>query len=154
MLEEILVLVDSLQQEQPCDTCTNDKGCVTCKDGELWEGKEHPCEDLDEATARYGSGYCDIGLRRTAEFGFRSGAEWQRQRTPMPEDTVIFQKGIEEGKRLMMEDAVDADIKLTLHDKTGDLSIHTGYLPKELPKKLGFRFENKVKVLIIKEDMI
>ena len=31
---------DSLQQEQSCDTCTNDKGCVTCKDGELWEGKE------------------------------------------------------------------------------------------------------------------
>lgn len=37
---------DSLQQEQPCDTCTNDKGCVTCKDGELWEGKEQPSEDL------------------------------------------------------------------------------------------------------------
>lgn len=24
-----------LQQEQPCDTCTNDKGCVTCKDGDM-----------------------------------------------------------------------------------------------------------------------
>lgn len=34
------------QQEQSCDTCTNDKGCVTCKDGELWEGKEQPSEDL------------------------------------------------------------------------------------------------------------
>ena len=30
---------------------------------------------------------------------FIAGAEWQRQRTPMPEDTVIFQKGIEEGNR-------------------------------------------------------
>ena len=35
------------KQEQSCDTCTNDKGCVTCKDGELWEGKEQPSEDLD-----------------------------------------------------------------------------------------------------------
>ena len=85
MLEEILVLIDSLQQEQPCnraiyldimfsnmkrkrslkqleylnkvyreqscDTCTNDKGCVTCKDGELWEGKEQSCEDLEEEIA-------------------------------------------------------------------------------------------------------
>lgn len=41
--------------------------------------KETPVsEDLEEATARYGSGYCDIGLRRTAEFGFKSGAEWQK----------------------------------------------------------------------------
>lgn len=38
--------IDSLQQEQPCDTCTNDKGCVACKDGELWEGK--PVEDLEK----------------------------------------------------------------------------------------------------------
>ena len=41
-------LIDSLQQEQPCDTCTNDKGCVTCKDGELWESKEQPFEDLEK----------------------------------------------------------------------------------------------------------
>jgi len=39
--------IDSLQQEQSCDTCTNDKGCVTCKDGELWEGKEQPSEELE-----------------------------------------------------------------------------------------------------------
>ena len=38
-------IIDSLQQEQPCDTCTNDKGCVTCKDGELWEGKKQSSED-------------------------------------------------------------------------------------------------------------
>lgn len=41
-------ITDSLQQEQSCDTCTNDKGCVTCKDGELWEGKEQSSEDLEE----------------------------------------------------------------------------------------------------------
>lgn len=45
-LEWVQKQIDSLQQEQPCDTCTNDKGCVTCKDGELWEGKEQPCEEL------------------------------------------------------------------------------------------------------------
>lgn len=40
--------IKQLQQEQPCDTCTNDKGCVACKDGELWEGKEQPSKDLEK----------------------------------------------------------------------------------------------------------
>lgn len=43
--------LDSLQQEPSCDTCTNDKGCVTCKDGELWEGKEQPTDDLEDLNA-------------------------------------------------------------------------------------------------------
>lgn len=46
--DDLLHFIDSLQQEQSCDTCTNDKGCVTCKDGELWEGKEQPSEDLEK----------------------------------------------------------------------------------------------------------
>lgn len=45
-LAALIPFIDSLQQEQPCDTCTNDKGCVTCKDGELWEGK--PEVDLEK----------------------------------------------------------------------------------------------------------
>lgn len=38
-LSKIEDFIDPHQLEQPCDTCTNDKGCVTCKDGELWEGE-------------------------------------------------------------------------------------------------------------------
>ena len=45
--------IRGLQQEQPCDTCTNDKGCVTCKDGELWEGNEQSEVDLEEEIKRY-----------------------------------------------------------------------------------------------------
>lgn len=45
-LDIVEQFIASLQQEQPCDTCTNDKGCVTCKDGELWEGK--PEVDLEK----------------------------------------------------------------------------------------------------------
>ena len=39
------------------------------------------------------------------------GIEWQKKQIPMPEDTVIFNKGIEEGKRLMMEEAVEVSYK-------------------------------------------
>ena len=34
----------------------------------------------------------------------RHFAKWGAEHTPLPEDTVIFQKGVEEGKRLMMEE--------------------------------------------------
>ena len=46
----------SSEEEQSCDTCTNDKGCVTCKDGELWEGKEQPSEDLESEIEKYFQG--------------------------------------------------------------------------------------------------
>lgn len=42
---------------------------------------------------------------------FIAGAEWQAEQllksSPLPEDTVLFNKGVAEGKRLMMEDAVE-----------------------------------------------
>lgn len=40
----------------------------------------------------------------------RHFAQWGAEHTPLPEDTVIFNKGIEEGKRLMMEEAVEGRI--------------------------------------------
>ena len=62
-----------------------------------------------------------------------------------------FDAGIKEGYRRcreqMMKEAVDADVMLTLHDKTGDVSLHTGYLPKEL----GIKCDDKVKSIIVKE---
>ena len=33
-----------------------------------------------------------------------AGAKWQADHAPLPEDTVLFYKGLEEGKRLMMEE--------------------------------------------------
>lgn len=51
-------------------------------------------------------------------------------------------------KEQMMKEAVDADVELILHDKTGDVRLHTGYLPKEL----GIKCDDKVRVIIVKED--
>ena len=60
--------------------------------------------------------------------GFKAGAKWNREQ--------------------MMKKAVEADVMLTLHDKTGDISLHTGYLPKEL----GIKCDDKVKIIIVKEE--
>lgn len=48
--------------------------------------------------------------RKNYRDGIIAGAKWQAEQllksSPIPEDTVLFNKGVEEGKRLMMEDAV------------------------------------------------
>lgn len=93
IIQPLIRIIDSLQQEQPCDTCTNDKGCVTCKDGELWEGKEQPSEELEKYASRAGFDYVDnieyedighIWNDHDVEYayrdGFIAGAEWQKEK--------------------------------------------------------------------------
>lgn len=53
---------------------------------------------LDGPTNEYGGSVKDA---------FIAGAEWMENQMPMPEDTVIFMKGIEEGRRLEREDRND-----------------------------------------------
>ena len=38
------------------------------------------------------------------------GIEWHQKQMPLPEDTLIYQKGVKEGKRLMMEEAVEGEV--------------------------------------------
>ena len=48
-----------LPPEPSCQTCTNDKGCVTCKDKELWEGEpiSEPADiDLEKEIERWVKG--------------------------------------------------------------------------------------------------
>ena len=96
--------------------------------------------DVDDFVRR---GIDDIVLKY-AELG----AKWQAERllkgSPMPEDTVIFQKGIEEGKRLMMEDAVECDVIVPIYDGnvwSAEIKIPGTY-------KIG----DKVKIIIVKEE--
>lgn len=49
----------------------------------------------------------------------RHFARWGADHTPLPEDTVLFNKGVEEGKRLIMEEAVSI-IESRLSEIIGD----------------------------------
>ena len=66
--------------------------------------EEKPSEDLEEAAKEfarlYDQGTCD-GI---AQDCFIAGAKWMEDQIPMPEDTVIFQRGVAEGRRLERED--------------------------------------------------
>lgn len=80
------------------------------------------------------------------EVGYIEGAEWAREQMPLPEDTLIFRKGVEEGKRLMMEEAVEADVN-TYTDPAGGESW-AEFVVRMPTQNLG----DKAKIIIVKED--
>ena len=92
--DELLSFLDTLETVSDChdleeaadEWCkTNNKGIALCAD----KKSHYLAEGID---------------------AFIAGAEWQKKQIPMPEDTVIFNKGVEEGKRLMMEGAVAVEV--------------------------------------------
>lgn len=79
--------------------------------------EEKPSEDLEKAASRLGFDYVDNIVHESpehrwndhdVEFGYRdgfiAGAKWMNNQVPMPEDTVIFMKGVAEGRRLEREE--------------------------------------------------
>ena len=129
---------------------------------ELQEEKEAP-KELEEAaidfadTARKQLFTKDYAISSIADYdhgcidGFIAGAEWQAgqllQGAPMPEDTVLFNKGVEEGKRLMMKEALEA--RIYGYDD-GSFELVASWL--DMPKNSIYKDGQKVKLIIVKED--
>lgn len=66
--------------------------------------------DLEEAAEEYSKKVSDGHNYRDLRVGFIAGYKYHADHTPLPEDTVLFNKGVEEGKRLMMEEAAMAEM--------------------------------------------
>ncbi len=69
----------------------------------------------------------------------------KEHRQPTFTDAINY--GMRIMKDQMMKEAVEGFVGLHLHDKRGDVTVNSGYLPKEL----GIRPEDKVKLIVIKE---
>jgi hypothetical protein len=65
--------------------------------------------DLEEAADEYAISLtpCDQQEELNYFNSFIAGAKWMESQMPMPEDTVIFMKGVAEGRRLEREDRND-----------------------------------------------
>lgn len=101
-------------------------------------------EDLEEAAKEWAEAhYKDLVSQQVCADDFIAGAKWQAKHSPLPEDSVAFNNGVEEGKRLMMEEAVEGEIG---YWNQRGLSIR---LDKSL-EKLGYDEDTKVKIIIIK----
>lgn len=76
------------------------------------------------------------------------GIEWQKKQIPMPEDTVLFNKGVAEGKRLMTEGAIEGEVYK--YDKFSYVKEkNSNSLTEALTK---FNDGDTVKIIIVKED--
>lgn len=100
--------------------------------------------DLEKAANEFANQDCVTFISRKK--GFIAGAKWQAEQllkgSPMPEDTILFNKGVAEGKRLMMEEAVEAEVVSTSDNGWECIRIY---------KKLH-KCDDKVRIIIIKED--
>lgn len=134
---EILSFLSTLESEKPMEL--EEEISRTYHDGSVTD-----TSDLDhnsyENIARH---FYELGCRRTAEK--YDEIEYNRQRaeeSPLPEDTVLFNKGVEEGKRLMMEDAVECYY--------GYVNNCTKvFLPEKTPKGVK---EGYARIVILKND--
>lgn len=134
---DLLAFIDSLPEEKP--------SYVTDSPGDPGDPGEPGMSDLEVAAQEYSDGEMMSGL---AERAFIDGAKWQANQllkgSPLPEDTVLFHKGVEEGKRLIMEEAVEGEIG---YWNQRGLSIR---LDKSL-ERLGYDMDTNVKIVIVKE---
>ena len=152
--EEHLATSGKTLEIKPGDEVTiNGHKIVYDKDKDAITMEEIP-EDLEEAAEKYFIKVpCSEEVKKTlieiykpGIDAFIAGAKWQEDHIPLPEDTVLFNKGVEEGKRLMMEEAMEGEV------------MTNGFYPYE-PRIVApypncpYDFGDKVRVIVLpKED--
>lgn len=163
---ELLSFLDTLESEKPIPNDLEEaKTIFSQKAFEQYDHEQfiNACEepvsdDLEEAADSHirkvvsAAGHPGWDWEtRDIKDAFIDGAKWQEEKDQetikLAEDHAFLAGAVNEREK-MMKEAVDADVMLTLHDKTGDISLHTGYLPKEL----GIKCDDKVRIIIVKED--
>lgn len=117
-LQGLLNSMDSLESEKPMNLDLE----IEIED--YVEQRWQFAEDLNAAVPIY---LYDMTLNELKDCA-RHFAQWGAEHTPLPEDTVLFNKGVEEGKRQMMEEAVEGWVAVD-SDTAGNRRVT--FFPKE-----------------------
>ena len=138
-----IVLQYAPKIQELCDSITKIRQTAL---KEIDGGSETP-NDLEEAANDYTKDYYDdcSAAKRAAYHGFIAGYKFHAEHAPLPEDTVTYNKGVAEGKRLMMEEAVEGEIQMR----------YSGCLCAKTIRAINedkFKFGDKVRVVVIKEN--
>ena len=136
-LDDLLSFLDTLSEEP--DKSLEEKTCKGFEEEFRRFIKKEKEKEPDKSLPYYG----DYGIYRVA----RHFAQWGADHAPLPEDTVIFNKGVAEGKRLMLEEAVEGFVATHLTSEGTKITVNSDYLPKEICIKPG----EKVRIIIVKE---
>lgn len=132
-LEKVLDLIDYLQQEQP-------EVDLKKEIDRIWNPRFNLGWDEYSALSLNHEGFVHIA---------RHFARWGAEHTPLPEDTVLFNKGVEEGKRLMMEDAVEGEVCILPGGVAYVREQHNEALKQYILD--NFKTGDKVRIIIVKD---
>lgn len=117
--------------------------------------RKNPTRSLEEAAEEFAVGKWDgvtvdndgpLYAQDEIEYAFKAGAEWQASQMPMPEDTVLFNKGVAEGRRLEREDMLKDAEECELYWDGDFLAIDLNMVA------LGYSEKDKVKVIVLKAE--
>jgi hypothetical protein len=153
----ILDFIDSMQ-ENPCDGCTNRKGCITCENGELKETELSHSEvtkisdqdnPLSEDFKRFEEEYLEkekdeILCVYDRHAGLVDGMEWMQKQ--IKDNSVrLLDEAYEHGKydmrQQMMKDAMPRKVKFLDSISYNHCIAH-----------LGMSEDDTVKLILVKED--
>ena len=98
--------------------------------------KPEVSEELEEAARLYASPMGRKDVEHLYEYPYS------------PADVTAFIAGAKWQKEQMLKEAVEGDIGMILHDKTSDLYVRS---KDYLPKSLGIKCGDKVRIVIVKE---
>ena len=110
-------------------------------------------EDLEEAAKKYdeAESWRWEAPKYPRREAFEAGAKWQSKRDQETIETAedhAFLAGANWQKEQMMKKSVEGFVGVHLHEERADVTVNTGYLPKEM----GIKGNSKVRVIIVKEE--
>lgn len=105
-------------------------------------------EEMDKFIETFGWGKTKhLAEKELISATARHFAKWGARHAPLPEDTVLFNKGIAEGKRLMLEEAVECSVYA---GKEGDKWI-VSYIGNYESMLKTCKNGDKVRIIIVNE---
>lgn len=127
--------------------------------------KEEPDKSLEEAAIDFADNARkqlftkDYAISSIADYdhgcidGFKAGWKCRDDQMPLPEDTVLFQKGVAEGRRLEMEDMLKDAVEGYI-DKDHIVTEGPFYYirSRNLDLPNGLKEGDKVRIAVLKEE--
>lgn len=129
--EQMIAWLEKQGRKDPCIGCTNDKGCITCENGNLAEIKiEQKFKVGDWVVSNNNEEVWQIGARYTEE-----GQRIYLYNVNDVMMTITLDELNNDYHLWTIQDAMDGDV--LLEEKTGEPFIHNGKRGTYLPEFLG-----------------
>lgn len=122
-----------------CTTCTNDKGCVTCENGEQWEGEGVDNSESDNPQKKF---ECDLEDDYSDFMGLNRGAICHQHKGDCKHRSYSSIKETEEKAVERTDDELEEAVSKYAIEDRADFIAGANWQKEQMMK--GFCFETKV----------